>query len=111
MLDQGGELVGHPRWPTLSGSEHLQARSQHGLAPAVVSREVNAHRPAGRPHVAKLLLEAKESQSEPIQNVIIDHGGASPAHRFEHDKHGLAPSLFTPANRSQVSGDLGDCSG
>jgi hypothetical protein len=71
---------------------------------------VDPEDPARRPHVAELGGQAEEAQAEAIENVIIDHGAAPPAHRFEHDKHGVTAPVVTRRSGSQVSGDLGDCS-
>jgi hypothetical protein len=71
-LDQGGELVGHPRWPALAGSEHLQAEAKDRTALAVIGRGVDTHRPAGSPDLSHLRGQTEEPRSsEPIQDVII----------------------------------------
>jgi hypothetical protein len=72
---------------------------------------MDPHRPARGADVAELGRQAEEAQAEPVEDVIIDHGAAPPAHRFEHDKHGDAASLPTWRSRRQVSAELGDCSG
>jgi hypothetical protein len=66
--------------------------------------------PACRPDVAELLGQAEQPQPEPEEDVIIDHGAAPPAHRFRHDKHEVMAPFVTRRSRSQVSGELGDCS-
>jgi hypothetical protein len=54
---------------------------------------------------------AEEPQAKPEQNVIIAHGGASPAHRLEHDKHGGTAWSVTRRTCTQAMGEVGDCSG
>ncbi len=110
LLDDLTGLVGHPRRPTLAGPEHLEARAQDRAPPAVVGRRVNAEDAARRADVAELGGQAEQPQPESEEDVIIDHGAAPPAHRFEHDKHGDAAPLVTRRACARVSGDLGDCS-
>jgi hypothetical protein len=110
LLDEDARLVRHPRRPPLPGPEHLQATAQDRAPPAVVGRRMDAHDPTRRPDVAELGGQAEQPQAEPVEDVIIDHGAAPRAHRFEHDKHGEPAPLLTRRSRSQVSGELGDCS-
>jgi hypothetical protein len=111
LLGELARLVGHPRWPALARPEHLEARTQDRAPPAVVGRGVDPHRRARRPDVAELGRQAEQPQPEPEQDVIIDIGAAPPAHRFEHDKHGATAPVATWSSASQVSGELGHCSG
>ena len=85
LLGELARLVGHPRRPALARSEHLEPRAQDRAAPAVVGRVVDPEDPAGRPDVAKLGRQTEQPQPELVQDVIIDHGAAPPAHRFRHD--------------------------
>jgi hypothetical protein len=55
-------------------------------------------------------LEEAQRRCDARERIIIDHGAAPPAHRFEHDKHEEAAPLVIGRSRSQVSGELGDCS-
>jgi hypothetical protein len=111
LLDEDARLVRHPRRSTFTGSEHLEPRAQDGGSPAVVGRGMDPEDAARLADVAELGSEAEQPQAEGIEDVIIDHGAAPPAHRFRHDKHGDAAPRFTWAAGSQVSGELGDCSG
>ena len=54
---------------------------------------MDAEDPARRADVAQLRGQAEQPQAEPVEDVIIDHGAAPPAHRFRHDKHGVTAPL------------------
>lgn len=110
LLGQFPRLVGHPRWPPLPGSEHLETAAQDRSSPAVVGRVVDAEDPAGLADIAQFLGQAEQPQPEPIQDVIIDHGVVPPAHRVRHDKHVVMAPLLPRRRRAQLSAELGDCS-
>ena len=66
---------------------------------------------AAKPDAPNLeALKAEAPQPEREDQVIIDHGAAPPAHRFEHDRHGDAAPPVTRSGGHQASGELGDCS-
>ena len=81
-------------WLGIRGGRRSLGRSisspaaQDRAAPAVIGRRVDPEDAARLADVAELRRQAEQPQAEAVQDVIIDHGAAPPAHRFEHDKHG-----------------------
>lgn len=43
----------------------------------------DVNQPAGLPDIAEVLGQAEQPQPELEEDVIIDHGAAPPAHRFD----------------------------
>ena len=67
------DLVGHPRPPALADVERFQAPAVDALLPAVVRRAVDAHRPAGGRHVAQLVGQREQPQTESDEHVMLCH--------------------------------------
>jgi len=67
------DLVGHPGSPALADVEGFQAPTVDALLPAVIRGAVDAHRPAGGRHVAQLVGQREQAQTESDEHVMLCH--------------------------------------
>jgi hypothetical protein len=73
LLEMRADLVGHPRPPALADVERLQAPAIDLALEAIVGRAIHAHHPARLRHVAQLLGQRKQPQTESDEHVMLSH--------------------------------------
>jgi hypothetical protein len=73
LLQVRPDLVGHPRPATLAHVERLKTPAINALLQAVGGRAVHAHRPAGGRHIAQLIGQREQAQTESGERVMLCH--------------------------------------
>ena len=101
LLQHRAGGVGHPRLAPLPWPQNLEPEALSLLAPAVVGRRVDPHRPAGCSYIAHLLGQPQAAQPEPEKRVILSQGGAS--HWFRRQAGCAAPLPFGEGQGVSIS--------